>query len=277
MRRCPVLLAGAVAQVVRDGECSLTRVGEHIGLIGLNRPARKNAIGRQLLSELKECICYCRNPENQIRCVIVESRVDGVFCAGADLKERRGMTLVESRAYVEEQRDTLTALEDLSQPTISAIEGAALGGGCELALCTDIRIAGAGARFGLPETGLAIIPGAGGTYRAPLVMGLSNALQLILTADVVPAERAQRLGLVTELVPAGGASEAALAVAGRIARNGPVAVAAAKAAVRGGFGRPRDEALDGELRLSQSLMETQDRMEGLQAFAEKRPPRYVGK
>nr|CCC93572.1 putative methylglutaconyl-CoA hydratase, mitochondrial precursor [Trypanosoma congolense IL3000] len=276
MRRSVAFLTCA-AQIIRDGECSLKRVGEYTGVIGLNRPARKNAIGRCLLSQLKECLLFCSDPANDIRCVVVESLVEGIFCAGADLKERRDMTLSESRAYVEEQRNVLTSLDDLPQPTISAVEGAALGGGLELILCTDMRICGANARFGLPETGLGTIPAAGGTYRAPLAMGVSAALQLILTADIVSAERARRLGLVGEVVPAGSALEAALSVASRISRNGPLAVRAAKAAVRGGFGRCREEALEEELRLSRSLMETEDRMEGLRAFAEKRPPRYVGK
>ncbi|EKG03867.1 enoyl-CoA hydratase/isomerase family protein, putative [Trypanosoma cruzi] len=276
MRRT-MWLHTTAAHLLLDGECRLTRMTDHVGVLTLNRPSRKNAIGQTLLRELSECIRMCRDPANAIHCLLLESQVDGIFSAGADLKERRTMSLEASRAFVKDLRDTFTAFEDLPMPTIAAVEGKALGGGCELALCADMRVAGAAAMFGLPETSLAIIPGAGGTYRAPMAMGLSRALYFILTAEQLKAERALQFGLVNEVVPEGGAAAAALSLAERIARNGPVALAAAKAAVRHGFGRPREEALRGEEAQYDVVLQTEDRVEGLRAFAEKRPPKYMGK
>ncbi|RNF17336.1 enoyl-CoA hydratase/isomerase family protein [Trypanosoma conorhini] len=270
-------LRSAAGQLLADGECRLTRLADHVGVLALNRPSRKNAVGHTLLRELGECIRMCRDPANAIHCLVLESQVDGVFCAGSDLKERRTMSFEAARAFVQNLSDTFTAFEDLPMPTIAAVEGKALGGGCELALCADMRVAGAAATFALPETGLAIIPGAGGTYRAPLAMGLSRALHLMLTAEQVTAERALQLGLVNEVAPKGEASAAALALARRIARNGPVALVAAKAAARGGYGRPRDEGMACEAAQYDVVLGTEDRLEGLRAFAEKRPPKYVGK
>ncbi|ESL06398.1 enoyl-CoA hydratase/isomerase family protein [Trypanosoma rangeli SC58] len=270
-------LRTTAAHLLADGECRLTRMADHVGVLALNRPFRKNAIGQTLLRELRECIRMCSDPANAIHCLVVESKVDGIFCAGSDLKERRTMSVEASRAFVQDLRDTFTAFEDLPMPTVAAVEGKALGGGCELALCADMRVAGAAAQFALPETGLAVIPGAGGTYRAPLAMGLSRALHFILTAEQLTAERALQLGLVNEVAPNGEAFAAALELARRIARNGPVALAAAKAAVRGGYGRPRDEAMACETAQYEVVLATEDRLEGLRAFAEKRPPRYVGK
>ncbi|ORC84697.1 enoyl-CoA hydratase/isomerase family protein [Trypanosoma theileri] len=278
MRCSRRFLCAKVTELLYDGECQLTRVkGERVGLLSLNRPARRNSIGRTLLQELHDRIEYCSNPANEIRCLVLASSVTGVFCAGSDLKERRSMSVDESRIFVQRLRDTFNELEDLSIPTIAAIEGKALGGGCELALCADIRVAGADAVFGLPETSLAIIPGAGGTYRVPRVMGYSRALELILTAESINAARALQCGLVNEVTPAGAAVEAALRMAQRIASNGPIAVAAAKAAVRGGYGQTRDVGMAAEARQYDVVLQTQDRLEGLRAFAEKRPPQYEGK
>lgn len=276
MRRTARLCA-ASAQLLLDGECRLTRTPDHVAVLALNRPSRKNAIGHTLLRELRDCIRICRDPAVDVRCVVLESCVDGVFCAGADLKERREMSPEAARVFVRDLRAAFTALEELPLPTIAAVDGGALGGGCELALCADIRVAGAAARFALPETSLAIIPGAGGTYRAPVAMGLSRALQLILTCEQLTAERALRFGLVNEVVAAGEASASAVAMARRVAQNGPVALAAAKAAVRRGFGRPREEALRVEEEQYDVVLHTQDRLEGLRAFAEKRQPKYNGK
>ncbi|KAH9597412.1 Enoyl-CoA hydratase/isomerase [Trypanosoma melophagium] len=272
------LLGSKVTEVLCDGECQLTRMkSDRVGLLSLNRPARRNAIGRTLLQQLHEGIQHCSTPANDIRCLVLASSVTGVFCAGADLKERRSMSVDESRDFVQKLRDTFNALEDLSIPTIAAIEGTALGGGCELALCTDIRVAGADAVFGLPETSLAIIPGAGGTYRVPRVMGYNRALQFILTAESINATRALQCGLVNDITPAGSALETAMKMARRIASNGPIAIAAAKAAVRAGYGQTRDVALAAEAAQYDVILQTQDRLEGLRAFAEKRPPQYEGK
>ncbi|KAG8342309.1 putative Enoyl CoA hydratase isomerase [Trypanosoma vivax] len=274
--QCSKLIRSSVGRLLHAGECSLTCLSNHVGVLALNRPSRRNAVGRQLLSDLQACIRICVAQQNEIRCVVLESCVDGAFCAGADLKERRTMTVEEAFEYLKKQSSTFSELEDLHQPVVAAVEGAALGGGCELALCADIRVAGAAATFGLPETGLGIIPGAGGTFRAPRAIGLTNALQLILTGEVVTAERALAMGLVSDVRPVGGAGAVARELATRIAQNGPLAVAAAKASVRYGIGRGRTDALDNELQRSRMLIATRDRQEGLDAFAEKRVPQFLG-
>lgn len=257
----------------------------HVALLSMERHARKNAIGRQFLSDMAASIRVCTaSPPAlaggaaavDVRCLVVSSAVAGVFCAGADLKERREMTAAESRCFVQALRQTFNDLEDLPIPTIAAVEGRALGGGLELALALDLRVAGADAVFGFPETGLAILPGAGGTVRAPALVGTSRALELILTAEPVGAARAAALGLVNRQVEAGAALSTALQIAKRVSQNGPVGVRAAKAAVRGGAGKARDEAMRVEEAQYEVVLASEDRLEGLKAFAEKRPPVYRG-
>ncbi|HJV21171.1 MAG TPA: enoyl-CoA hydratase-related protein, partial [Holophagaceae bacterium] len=144
----------------------LESADEGIVLLGLDRPAARNALGRELMAEFREALAALRF-DPSVRVVILHSLVPGVFCAGADLKERATMAAPEVAAFVHGLRSAFTELEDLPMPVIASLEGAALGGGLELALACDLRIAGAEAKLGLPETGLAIIPGAGGTQRLP--------------------------------------------------------------------------------------------------------------
>lgn len=271
------LLQRAVA-VIASGEAILRYDREsHIAVLSLERHARKNAIGQRLLDEIEAAIHVCSRPDMAVRCLLLESRVPGVFCAGADLKERKEMSVEAARAFVDKLRSTFTLLEDLAIPTISVMEGKALGGGMELALATDLRVAGSGATMGFPEAGLAIIPGAGGTFRAPALVGISGALELILSAEQVDATQAKEMGLVNRVVPCGTAAEAAMALAKRISQNGPVGVRAAKRAVRAAYGRPRAEGIATEQACYEEVLATEDRLEGLRAFAEKRSPRYLGK
>lgn len=256
-------------------ECEL-KVSNYVGSIVLNRESRKNALGRQLLSELQANIRRCHlNPE--VRCVVLYSAVDGIFCAGADLKERKEMSVTEAREFVNQLRQTFCELEDLSCPVIAAIEGPALGGGLELALAADLRVAGAKARLGVPETSLAIIPGAGGTQRLSKAVGLSIAKELTFTATPVSAVEAQRIGLINHAVDAGKAVEKALEIATKIAENGPVAVAAAKTAISEGYALDRRKGMLMEQLCYDKVLGTSDRLEGLKAFAEKRKPQYQGK
>jgi len=169
-----------------------------------------------------------------------------------------------------------TQLEKLPMPTIAAIEGAALGGGLELALCCDLRVAGSGAKLGLPETSLGIIPGAGGTQRLPRLIGLSKAKELMFTAERIQSERALELGLVNHAVDAGRATEKALEIAGRIAVNGPVAVRLAKQAASAGMQADVTTGMDIERGCYAQVITTKDRTEGLVAFREKRKPVYKG-
>ena len=173
-------------------------------------------------------------------------------------------------------RAAFDGLEALPQPVIAAINGAALGGGLELALACDLRVAAEGAELALPEVGLGIIPGAGGTQRLPRVVGLALAKELILTARRVTAAEALSMGLVGQVVPADQLQAAALALAERVARNAPISLRQAKRAIDRGLALPMSEALDLENKLYQACIPTADRQEALRAFAEKRAPVFTG-
>ena len=261
-------------------ELSLTRLGgEDAGtaVLTLRRASARNALGAVLLSELEAALAELRGGGGGgARALVLCSDVPGVFCAGADLKERGGMSPAQAGAFVRRLRAAFSALAALPLPTIAAIEGAALGGGLELALACDFRVAGGGAALGLPETGLAIIPGAGGTQRLPRLIGPARAKELIFTGRRVAAEEALALGLVCRAVAPGGALAAAVALARATLAGGPVAQRAAKEAVDGGLGVDLASGLALEAGCYAQVMPTQDRLEGLLAFREKRKPRYTG-
>ncbi|KAH0609622.1 uncharacterized protein H6S33_013108 [Morchella sextelata] len=242
-----------------------------IKLLKLNRPKAKNAISRALLAELAEHVnAIGSGADRDTRVLIIGSAVEGVFCAGADLKERAGFTKADTDAFLTSLRSTLTNLSTLPIPTISAISSVALGGGLELALATDLRVVSEGAQIGLPETRLAIVPGAGGCYRLPALVGRSRALDLILTGRRVGAAEALGMGLVNRVVE-GDAVEGAVEVAMEVCRGGPVAVRAAVEAV--GRGRGGEE---GEGWAYERVVGTWDRNEALRAFREKRKPEFKG-
>jgi methylglutaconyl-CoA hydratase len=245
-------------------------------MLGLERPEAKNALGRQLLQEINDAVALVAD-DLSIRVVILHSLVPGVFCAGADLKERAGMTQEEASTFVQKLRATFTALERMPMPTIAAIEGAALGGGLELALACDLRVVGASARLGLPETSLAIIPGAGGTQRLPRIIGRARAKELIFTARKFGAEEALQYGIADRITEPGKALEFALELAREILPNGPIALRAAKEAIDQGLDLDRDGGLRIEEACYAKVIPTEDRLEGLAAFKEKRRPRYRGR
>jgi len=246
-----------------------------ITTVTLNRPEAANALNRAGLRALAEAVHALATAD--ARAVIFTGAGEKAFCAGADLKERAGMGGDEVRAFIETIRETLTAIARLPQATIAAINGHALGGGTELALACDIRIASNAATMGLTETTLAIIPGGGGTQRLPRLVGPGRAKEMILTGRRVDAAEAARIGLVEETVEAGQLLARAREIANRIAANGPVAVRAAKEAIDRGLELPIDDALRLESRLYERTIETEDRIEGLAAFREKRAPAYKGR
>lgn len=243
--------------------------------ITLNRPDAANSFNRALLEAVRDEVARLR--DDDARAVIVTGAGPKVFCAGADLKERAGMSPDEVRAFIQTIRDTLTAVARLPMPTIAAINGAALGGGTELALACDIRIAAENATMGLTETTLAIIPGGGGTQRLPRLVGPARAKEMILTGRRVDATEAHAIGLASEVVAADALLARARQVAGRIAANGPIAVRAAKEAIDRGLELPIDDALGIESQLYERTIDTRDRIEGLEAFKGKRPPSYEGR
>ncbi len=244
-------------------------------LLGLERPEAKNALGRQLLQEIKESLESAAS-DLSIRVVILHSLLPGVFCAGADLKERMGMTQEEATGFVKKLRATFTMLECLPMPTIAAIEGAALGGGLELALACDFRLVGGSAKLGLPETSLAIIPGAGGTQRLPRLIGRARAKELIFTARKFGAAEALRYGLADRITDPGNALESSMELAREILPNGPVALRAAKEAIDRGLDLDSSGGLLLEEACYARVIPTLDRLEGLAAFKEKRKPLYRG-
>lgn len=244
-------------------------------MLGLERPEAKNALGRQLLQEIEEVLEGIAD-DLSIRVVILHSLVPGVFCAGADLKERAAMSQEEATIFVKKLRTTFTALERLPMPTIAVIEGAALGGGLELALACDLRVVGGSARLCFPETSLAIIPGAGGTQRLPRLIGRSRAKELIFTARKFGTDEALHYGIADRIAEAGKALESALELAREILPNGPIAMRAAKEAIDRGLDLDRDGGLGIEEACYAKVIPTEDRLEGLAAFKEKRRPMYRG-
>jgi enoyl-CoA hydratase/carnithine racemase len=246
-----------------------------IAIVTLNRPEAANALSTALLNELSELLGHLAFRKD-VRVVIVTGAGEKVFCAGADLKERAGMNETEVRKTVALIRETINQVEQLPQPVIAALNGSAFGGGLELALACDIRVAADTAQLGLTETSLGIIPGAGGTQRLPRLIGTGKAKELIFTAKRITAKEAEQIGLIEYAVPSAQLMEKALEIAGQIAANAPIAVRQAKLAVNRGL----DVDLATGLRLEQMAYEvtipTKDRLEGLQAFKEKRKPVYKG-
>ncbi|MEH7178544.1 enoyl-CoA hydratase [Neobacillus vireti] len=258
-----------------DKKVVVNRLENGITLITLNRPEAANALSVQMLEELQDAILTCKF-DRTVRCIVITGAGEKAFCAGADLKERAGMDPIKVRKTVSLIRGNNNELEALPQPVIAAVNGVALGGGTELALACDIRIASETAKFGLTETSLGIIPGAGGTQRLPRLVGKGRAKELIFTARRIDAREALEIGLVEYMVPSGQLIEKALEIASQIVKNGPIAIAQAKFAIDKG----NDVDLNTGLAIEQNAYEvtipTKDRLEGLQAFKEKRPPVYMG-
>ncbi|XP_004953317.1 probable enoyl-CoA hydratase 2, mitochondrial isoform X1 [Setaria italica] len=248
----------------------------------LERPEVKNAINWDVMRRLRSAIEKIQ-ADATAKVVLVVSSVPGAFCAGADLKvwtcpERKLMSSSEVGEYARSLRSTFSSFEALPIPTIAVIEGAALGGGLELALSCDLRICGENAELGLPETGLAIIPGAGGTQRLPRIVGGSRAKELIFTGRRCDAAEAVMMGLANYCVPAGEAYQKALDIAREIMQKGPLGIRMAKKAINQGTQvADMSSALAVEGECYEQLLHTQDRLEALAAFAEKRKPVYTGK
>lgn len=272
-----------ISRLLSTNQCSSPEVylerlegsDEGIAALVLNRPAAKNAISIDFLNEFKSLLDQVRF-DSDVRVLIIRSLVDCAFCSGADLKERATMSPKQVLQFLCNLRTAFCSLESLPQPTIASIDGAALGGGLELALCCDMRVAGKNALFGLPETRLAIIPGAGGTQRLSRLIGLSKAKELIFTARIISAAKAMGLGLLNSLSEFTNSYDTALELAREILPQGPVAIRAAKLALDTGFQLDKYSSLDVEQMCYAQVIPTQDRLEGLQAFREKRKPVYKG-
>ena len=247
-----------------------------VATLSLNRHEGKNSLSKAMIEEFNHAVAQLHN-DQQVKVVVVKSNVEKVFCAGADLKERLTMSSDEVGPFVEKLRMAFDGVAQLPMPTIAAIDGVALGGGLELALACDIRVAHEQALLGLPETALAIIPGAGGTQRLPRVVGVAKAKELIFTGARLSAKQSEQIGLVSEVVEGRPASARALEIAATIAEKGPVALRMAKKAIDEGISLDLSEALTVEGQCYGGVVYTEDRIEGLKSFTEKRKPIYKGK
>jgi enoyl-CoA hydratase/carnithine racemase len=259
-----------------ENELLLSEEKDGVMVLTLNRPEVMNSFNFALVRALSERIKSVRF-RSDIRVVIVTGAGDRAFSAGADLKERTTYTETRVKEFITTIRDTFTDIENLSQPVIAAVNGVALGGGTELALACDIRIASKNADMGLTEARLAIIPGGGGTQRLPRLIGRSKAKELIFTGRRVGAAEALELGLVNKVAPAGKALDEALEMASLILQTGPIAVAQAKYAINRGLETDLNTGLAIESNAYWLTIPTEDRLEGLAAFREGRRPVYKGK
>jgi enoyl-CoA hydratase len=255
-------------------ETLLTEAHDGIGVITVNRPDVRNAMNRRVMEEMRAVLDRFREDAG-VGAVVFTGAGERAFVAGADIGELRDRTMLDGLAA--KMQRLYDEIESLEKPTIAAVNGYAFGGGCELAMACDIRIAAQHARFGLPETSLSIIPAAGGTQRLARLIGKGRAVEMILTGRPVDAEEALNIGLVSRVVPQEGLMNAAREIAGQILSKGPLAVRLAKLAVQSGF---ETDQRTGQIieRLAQTVLyASEDKREGTSAFVEKRTPKFKGR
>ena len=253
----------------------IERPADHVAEIVMDRPDALNAVDTRQAAAIAGA-CAELSADDQVRVVILRTALTKAFCVGADLKERNRLSNDDLAAQRPQSRRAYNAVLELPMPTIAAVEGFALGGGCELALSCDLIIAADSAVFALPEVGVGVIPGGGGTQLLSRRVGLNRAADLIFTTRRVPAEEAYAIGLADRRVPTGEARRAARELAAEIATKSPVALRNAKRALRTGFDLPIAEALEVEDRCWRATAMSADRAEGVAAFVEKRSPHWAG-
>lgn len=251
-------------------------INDHVATLTLNRPEAMNSFNVAMVRALGERLAELRF-DKRARVVIVTGSGDKAFSAGADLKERAGMTPEQVKEFIFNIRRLMDDVELFPRPVIAAVNGVALGGGTELALASDIRLASETATMGLTETRLAIIPGAGGTQRLPRLVGKGIAKELIFTGRRINAQESLRIGLVNGVYPPAELLTAARRLADEIGQSGPIAVEQAKYAINRGLETDMQTGLAIESNAYWLCIPTEDRLEGLAAFREKRKPIYKGK
>ncbi len=247
-----------------------------ICVLTLNRPEAMNALNQELLLEFLQILEEI-DSDNRYYCTIITGSGERAFCAGADLKERRKMTEKEGLAAVKRIGQVFRRVETMRYPVIAAINGVALGGGLELALACDLRVSAEEARLGLTETSLAIIPGAGGTQRLSRLIGVGKAKELIYTATPISGKEALTYGIVEKIVPKEAVLDVALDLARQIVKNGPLALQAAKKAIDYGLEVDLETGLNIEGLCYEQVLYTEDRLEALRAFQEKRQAKFQAK
>src|SRR5437867_9292483 len=247
-----------------------------IAYVTLNRPKVLNALNQRTWENLRTAFEDARD-DAEVRGVILTGAGDKAFIAGADISELAQVTAVEAEKSSSYGQEVLNLIENLGKPVIAAVNGFALGGGCETAMACTIRVASEHAKFGQPEVKLGVLPGGGGTQRLPRLVGKGRALQLILTGEMISAQEAYRIGLVNEVVPAADLIPRAEAILKQISSNAPIAVKYSLEAVNKGLETSQDEGLALEASLFGLCAGTDDKKEGTQAFLEKRKPQFQGK
>jgi enoyl-CoA hydratase len=250
---------------------------EGIGTVTLNRPNRLNALSFQLKDEVAAVFDLIEKDE-EVKVVILTGG-EKAFSAGADIKERSTMETTQVQAYFRQLKshEFFCKIENFEKPVIAAVSGVAVGGGCELAMVCDLRIASETARFGLPEVNIGVIPAAGGTQRLPRLVGVTRAKELLYTGDFIDAQEACRIGLVNRVVPVDRLMDEAKALARKLAEKPPLSVKYLKRAVNIGMRMDLNSALDYEANIASMLTCSEDRKEGFRAFVEKRKPVFKGR
>jgi enoyl-CoA hydratase len=247
-----------------------------VAIVTIDRPKVLNALNNEIISELHDCFDNIA-VDNSILCVIITGGGEKAFVAGADIGELATLDILGGRALCDRGQELMSKIENLPQPVIAAINGFALGGGCELAMACTIRLASENARLGQPEVNLGIIPGYGGTQRLSRLVGRGKAAQMILTGDFVTAAEAHRVGLVEDVYPQAELMAKAKEMAQKIASKGPLAVRYAKQAINLGLDVDLDSGCRHEASLFAAICGTEDKNEGTKAFLEKRKAEFKGK
>ncbi len=256
-------------------ETLLVERRERVALITINRPEKRNALNIKTREEGAAALDQLRDDES-VRVVVITGAGDKAFIAGADIAEFAGRTAVTQRDVML-GRSLFTAIDQFPKPVIAMVNGYCLGGGCELALACDMRIASETASFGQPEINLGIIPGGGGTQRLTRLIGEGKAMELILTGDIIDAQTAFTLGLVNFVVPATDLEAKTMEIAHRISEKSPIALRMAKEGVKTAARANLDEGLRREVDLFALCFSSEDKDEGVRAFLEKRKPEFKGK
>ena len=253
----------------------LCEVKEGLAVVTINRPGVLNALNEETISELIDVFCKIKQ-DDTVGAVVITGAGEKAFVAGADIKELSQKNSLTGKDFVLKGQMCLNIIENLGKPVIAAINGFALGGGCEIAMACTMRIAAQNAKLGQPEINLGLIPGFGGTQRLPRLVGKGNAAELALTGDMISAEEAHRIGLVNKVVPRGEALGEAEKVARKILAKSPVTVRLILEAVNRGVEVGLPEALNLEANLFGIACATEDMKEGTKAFLEKRKPDFKG-